>query len=137
MTISGTSKYLQTKHMRPRMSFKVEILVYKLIYFKQIEIYRSTKVRVWSKDESYVLKVFGSCLNSCYKILTIQFKWKQESWWHQKINGSVWMRGLNNREMADQLKTFGKISLDGAPCELDSLLETTYTELGENPCLLQ
>lgn len=47
------------------------------------------------------------------------------------------MRGLNNREMADQLKTFGKISLDGAPYELDSLLETTYTELGENPCLLQ
>lgn len=35
------------------------------------------------------------------------------------------------------IKDIWKISLVGAPHELDSLLDTTYTELGENPCLLQ
>lgn len=35
------------------------------------------------------------------------------------------------------IKDIWEISLDRASCELDSLPETTYTELGENPCLLQ
>lgn len=34
-------------------------------------------------------------------------------------------------------KDIWKIGLDGAPYESDTLLETVYTELGQNPCVLQ